>query len=106
MNIGNLDRRITLRTRQAGKNALGELLKGFDDGPKAWAAYSPVSDGERIRGGHVEGVSAARFVVRYSASMAAITGDDRLMFDGREWQITGVKTLGRRRWIEISAWTK
>ncbi|MBT3142912.1 phage head closure protein [Ruegeria litorea] len=99
-----MDRSIQIRTRQSGKNALGESLKDFADGRTLKASHTPVSDGERFRAGQIEAASVSRFVVRYSAYSAAITQDDRLMFEGAEWQIKGLKTLGRNRWIEITAW--
>lgn len=104
MRLGAFDAKITIRTRKSGKNAANERLKGFEDGRTLWAKHTPVSDGERFRAGQNEAVSVSRFVVRYSAYSAAITQDGRLMFQGAEWQIKGLKTLGRNRWIEITAW--
>ncbi|MCI5095776.1 MAG: head-tail adaptor protein [Rhodobacteraceae bacterium] len=107
MNVGKLDRKIQILKHNGGKNPLGERIKdGFDPGVTYPASYSPVSDGERFRSGQVEAVSVARFVVRWSATSAAITGEDRLRFEGEDWEVSGIKEIGRRRWIEITAWRK
>jgi head-tail adaptor len=44
-----------------------------------------------------------RFVVRYSAFSAGITPVDRLTCEGQEFDIVGIKQIGRRDFLEITA---
>lgn len=105
MRAGDLDRRIIIRVATSGKNRLGEKTAGvWSDFATIWAKYAPISDGERLRAAAVEQKTDARFTVRWSAQMALVNGTYRLGFDGSDWQITGTKEIGRRRWLEITAW--
>ncbi|MCD9149978.1 head-tail adaptor protein [Pseudophaeobacter flagellatus] len=100
-----LDRRVSLLGTQYEENEAGEnVATGWDEIAKARANYAPVSDGERLRAAAVEQKVEARFVMRWSKALAVITGENRLRFDGADWHITGIKEIGRRRMLEISAW--
>ena len=99
------DRKITVLTAVIAENEAGEqVATGWQAGAKAWASYTPVSDGERLRAAAIEQKAEARFVTRWSKALAGIDGQNRLRFEGADWQITGVKEIGRRRGLEISAW--
>ncbi|WP_052269525.1 phage head closure protein [Leisingera sp. ANG-M6] len=100
-----LDRKVIFLEAVAGKNGLGE--KRRDDWQELFtvpAGFEPVNDSERWQAGAVEQKADARFTVGYTARTAAITGENRLRFEGRDWRITGVKEIGRRRWLEFTAW--
>lgn len=72
-------------------------------GVPVWAHKSDVSDGERLRAREVQAVVSARFVVRWTPFTAGITPKDRLICDGPEYEIVGVKeAAGRRRWLELT----
>lgn len=99
-----LDRRITLLRARTTLNDFGEVdLSAPDELGQIWASFTPVSDAERWRAGQIEAVSMARFVLRWSAIAASLSAADRLKLDGKVWQISGRKELGRRRWIELTA---
>lgn len=100
-----LDRRIVILEASFAENEAGEEVPtGWAECAEERAQYTPVSDGERMRAASVEQKTDARFVVRWSTKLAAVSGENRIRFDGADWQITGVKELGRRLWIEITAW--
>lgn len=100
-----LDRRIVILKASFAENEAGEEVPtGWADYASVRAEYTPVSDGERMRAAAVEQKAEARFTVRYSARAAEILGANRLRFEGADWEITGSKETGRRRWIEITAW--
>lgn len=100
-----LDRRIVILEARFAENEAGEeIATGWAEYAQERAEYLPVSDGERMRAAAVEQKADARFVLRWSKRLAAITGENRIRFDGADWQITGVKEIGRRQWIEITAW--
>ncbi|MFY1706249.1 phage head completion protein [Tritonibacter scottomollicae] len=99
------DRRILFLEAQRAENDAGEeAIIGWNKLFYRWAAYEPVSDGERLRAAAVEQRSDARFRVLWSGPMVQITGAHRLRFDGADWQITGLKERGFKGEIEITAW--
>lgn len=71
---------------------------------RTWAAYDPVSDGERLRAAAVEQKTDGRFRVIWTVSLSQIDGLHRLRFDGSDWQVTGVKEIGFREGLEFTAW--
>lgn len=114
MNIGagRLDRRIQFRRGSVVTGGLGAELIWDTANPAADDLGGPVSamkvdisDGERWRAGEVAAHVTTRFVIRYSPFAAGITPQDRLVMDGRVYDIHGIKEPpgSRRRWIEITA---
>jgi SPP1 family predicted phage head-tail adaptor len=100
------DRKITFlaATEEKDPDSGEAVATGWGEGVSAWASFTPVSDGERLRAAAVEQKAEARFVTRWTRALAEIDGGSRLRFDGADWQITGVKEVGRRRGLEFSAW--
>ena len=100
-----LDRTVTFLEAATSKSPTGNKTRTvWNELFPVAASYQALSDGERWRAGAVEQKAEARFTVRYSARSAAILGANRLRFEGADWEITGSKEIGRRRWIEITAW--
>lgn len=100
-----LDRKISVLGADFVENDAGEQVQGeWSVRHHAWASYEPVSDVERLRAAAVEQKIEARFTVRWTRALALITGENRLRFEGADWQITGIKEIGRRKRLEISAW--
>jgi len=101
----SLDRKIAIGKPGTTAIGLGETKKGdFAALATVRAAYAPISDGERVRAAAVEQKADARFTVRWSSRLAAFDGTYQIQFDGSLWQITGTKEIGRRRWLEFTAW--
>jgi SPP1 family predicted phage head-tail adaptor len=81
----------------------GAVDSWSDHGGWVYAKKRDLSDGERWRAGEVQAHVATRFTVRWSPFTAAITPKDRLICEGREYEIVGVKECeGRRQWVEIT----
>ena len=105
MRIAQRDRRIIILQPSFEENDAGErVVTGWAEYAQPWAAYTPVSDGERLRAAAVEQKTDARFVLSWSLQLAAVSGAFRLRFDGADWPITGIKELGFREGLEITAW--
>ncbi|WP_109466357.1 phage head closure protein [Albibacillus kandeliae] len=103
--VPRLDRRIVFLRAVVEENEAGELeALAWDEFASARASYEPVSDGERLRAAAVEQKTDARFRVRWTSRLAMVTGEFRFRFDGSDWRITGIKEIGRRQFLEISAW--
>jgi SPP1 family predicted phage head-tail adaptor len=103
MDAGRLDSRIVLKRRQAGANGFGEPLDEWTTLATVWAHVAPVSDGERWRAGETLAAKLCRFTIRWSSTVSALDPRDQIEYDGRTWDIQGVKEIGRREMIEITA---
>jgi SPP1 family predicted phage head-tail adaptor len=104
MMAGNLDRRIDLQRFTTAKNSLNEDVQTWATfAARIPAQVTPVQDGERFRAGEVASAITTRFVIRHTSQVAALNPRDRLVFEGRTFEIHGVKELARRVGLEISA---
>lgn len=98
------DRKILLQrftsTRHAGA---GEEVKVWGDLASVWASKRDVSDSERVASAEVSAAITTRFQIRWDSSWASVNPKDRVVYDDRIYGIVGVKELGRREGLEISA---
>lgn len=100
---GDLDRRVQFRRAEMVQGGLGTTLVFADHGSPVWARKRDVSDMERLRAAEVQAMVSARFMVRWSTFTAGITPKDRLVCGGREYDISGIKEIGRQEFLEITA---
>lgn len=104
MDAGRLDRTITIRrVSVADVTGLIEPVETWSDIATVRAYAVPVSDAERARAGETLAQVRIRFTVRYSSQVSSIDPRDRLAFEGRTFDINGVKEVGRRQYLEITA---
>jgi len=103
MPAGELDRRIVLQRAIPVADLHNELVKTWTDLAVRWAKVTPISDGERIRMAEVSAEITTRFMVRHSTSIADLNPKDRILYESRIYDIWGVKEIGRRKFLEISA---
>ena len=103
MRAGELDRRIDIQSAVITNNDLNEPIETWISLGSVWAKKTDISDGERIRASEVSAQITTRFLIRWSIAMSAVTPKDRLIFDGKTYDIFFVKEIGRHEGIEISA---
>ena len=104
MQAGKMDRRVTiLRDQGSSTNGFGEPVANLAELATVWACKTNVSDGERFRAGEQAADLQMRFTLRWSSQVADVDPRDRLLFEGRTYDIAAVKELGRRRGLEITA---
>lgn len=99
MIAGKLDRRVELRRRSlAAPNVHGEQVPTFATYATVWA--------EKMEGGGREAFIAQttyastdmRFRIRHRTDVVLT---DRVVFDGKNWDIVGVSEIGRREGLEL-----
>lgn len=105
-NIGDLDRRIVLQRSTKSKDSFGQPIETFYTLATVWAEFTPVSDSEKERANEVHSELMGRFVIRWSSGIADLGTKDRVTFDGRSFDIRGVKEIGRHVGFEITAATR
>lgn len=103
MAAGPLDRRITLERATVTFDDLGGAVETWSTLATVWAQVLPISDGERWRAAEVGAEVTTRFRIRWSTTVADVGPKDRIAYAGRVFNIAGVKELGRREGIEITA---
>ncbi len=104
MNAGRLDRRVQFMRNEVIEdeygNVVGELIAL---GSPVYASRNDVSDAEKFAGGTIESTLDARFTVRSSPFTRGITPGDRLINEGLDFDIIGIKQAGgRRAFLELS----
>lgn len=101
MNPGHFDRKITIRQRVSAGNAYGAGgSEVFGDFKQAWAKYRPMSASERWASDGNHTVKTAKFTTYFDPTIQETM---RLLFDGLEWNITGIAEIGYRHLLEITA---
>jgi len=99
-----LDRKITLeRFTYTTDPGSGEQVKTWSTLATVWASKRDVSDSERVASAEVSAEIGTRFQIRWDSSWSDLNPKDRVVCDGRTYDIVGVKELGRREGLEISA---
>ena len=96
-----LNRVIELQRVTITRNGLGEGVETWATLATRKAQRSDVSAAESFRAQEVGAQLTTRFTIRYSGELATLNPRDRLLFDGRNYQITGVREKQRRRWLEV-----
>ncbi|OJY34643.1 MAG: hypothetical protein BGP11_08485 [Rhodobacterales bacterium 65-51] len=102
MQAGLLDRRVSLSVVTSANTGTGyvETVAHLAD---VWASRKDVSDSEKAAAGSVEGVLRSRFMVRWSSVTSSLKPKDALTEGGLTFRIVGIKEVGRRDMIEITA---
>lgn len=103
MAAGKLDRRLVLLGASTGDDGFQTGPGGFEPLGTVWASRVDISDGERSRASGVAATATARFQIRHSTAAAALTPANRVREGEQEFDILGIKQLGRRLGFEITA---
>ena len=70
---------------------------------KQWAEKFDVSDRERVAASEVGAEITTRFRIEWSENLSGVNPKDRVVHQGRIYDIAGVKELGTRQGLEITA---
>ena len=105
LSASNLDRRVQFQRAVLVDDGFAMVEQWSAHGVPVAAARRDVSDAERWRAGEVQATATARFTIRWSVFAADLTPADRLIHEGRTFDISGIKEVpdGRRRFLEITA---
>jgi SPP1 family predicted phage head-tail adaptor len=104
MRAGRLDRRITIQGQSIAHSDSGQEEITWSDVATVWAEKREDRGDERFATRQIVGHGVTVFRIRWSAAVAAVTSEHRIVFDGRAFNITAVREIGRREGIEIDAY--
>ena len=98
--IGQLDRRITLRTPVETTDAFGQLVRAYADNGQVWAAvqFASSSNEEGEISDRLEAVKNVSFVIRYNTNF---NEKCQIVWDGQTFEIENVLPVERKRWMLI-----
>lgn len=101
-----LDRRVQFLRAALIDDGYQERLGDYKaHGSPVWASRRDASDAERFAAGTVKAQITTRFRVRSTSFTRDIGPTDRLRSEGVDFGIVGVKELGLRAGLEITAVT-
>ncbi len=101
MRIGLFDRRVKIQILTSGVDASGQPTETWNDFITVWMRIKPARGQERFTARQVVGTAVTTFEARHRSD---ITVDKhRLVFDGRNWDISDIRENGRKRTMEIDA---
>ncbi|MEM1345186.1 MAG: phage head closure protein [Pseudomonadota bacterium] len=100
---GAYDRRIVIERRQTGRDAMNDPVTTWTEIATVSAEWKRGSRSERQQIAEQRVQVPDTFVTRWTPVLATVAEPDRIRFDGRTYDITGVVELGRRERLEISA---
>lgn len=105
---GNLDRRLTIQRSISSDGPFNEPVETWTDLITIWARRRDASDSQKIEymaAGKTGSFIVSRFTIRSTEVARSITPLDRIIHDGKVWDIKGVKEAdeGRHRFLEITA---
>jgi SPP1 family predicted phage head-tail adaptor len=103
MDAGRLDARIVITRASGSPDGFNEPGQTWGTLATVWCKTVPVSDGERWQAGQTLANETIRFTIRWAAWVADVNPRDRIQYEGRTFDIQGVKDLGRREYREITA---
>ena len=103
MDALKLDRRIVLQRKTITRGEANAPLETWTIIATVWASKRDVTDVERLRADEVGSALTTRFEIRWASEVSDLGADDRLIFDGRTYNIEGVREIGRHDGLEINA---
>jgi SPP1 family predicted phage head-tail adaptor len=102
LQAGDLDRRITIERFTETRDPFNNPVKSWAPLATVWASRADVSDSERLAAQEIGAEITTRFRIRWSRALSDVDPKDRVRFDGRLYDIVGVKEIARREGLEIT----
>lgn len=103
MKSEELDRRITIQRGTPNRDALNSEILDWSDYVTLSASRRAASANERLAQQEVGADFEQVFAVRWSPTTATINPKDRVVFDGRTYDIISATEIGRREGVLIKA---
>lgn len=103
LTAASLDRRVQFRRRTLVPGPFGVVEEWANHGLPVAAGRRDISDGEKFAGGGIVATIDTRFTLRASGFTRDLSPVDRLICEGRDYNIIGIKQVGpRRAWLELT----
>jgi len=100
---GKLDRRITLQRATITQDALNNDVHEWAPIATVWGSKRPANARERLSASEIGADLVMVFQIRWSFDVADLNPKDRLVCDGRTFDILGVTEIDYRVGLDITA---
>lgn len=99
MNIGRLDRQITIQTATQTTDAWNHPTDTWSTLATVWATRTDRRSAEVVETAQVTGLTTTDWTIRY---LSGVTHDARIIGDdGHTYEIRGIQEIGRREGLRI-----
>lgn len=95
-----MDRRISIQTMTVSRDAHGGQLQTWTELAEIWAQVIPLRGKELFEAAQFQAGAEVKFVIRYRDDFDEKA---RIVFENRQYDITHIAELGRRRGLEVTA---
>lgn len=109
MQIGKLDRRITIQSLTGTTNSFGEFIDGTSDYVTVWAGVKWLKGNERFEAEATDNTPTIQvdFTIRYGSNVSQLNNKHQILFDNNTFDILSIRQLGQRKeYLIITAQTK
>lgn len=107
MRAGKLDRRIVIQGKSITRSDSGEEIVSWADVATVWAEKIEAKGAERFAAQQFIGHAIKTFRIRWSSTVTEVTTEHRIVFDGRNHDITDVReAFGRHEGLDIDCYAQ
>ena len=100
MCAGSLRHRVVIQSATRGRDAVGGQVDTWGTHATVWASIEPMGTGEQWRRHQMEARADFRVGIRY---LATVTTKMRVTYDGRTFEIRGIKDPDmRKQYLELA----
>jgi SPP1 family predicted phage head-tail adaptor len=103
MNLGKMDRRITLEQNTATQDTTGEMVPVWSEVGTRWARVEYKQGGESFQANEQVAVQRIDFTIRHERGLSARL---RVRYEDQVYDIDAVAEIGRRHGLKLSAYTR
>ena len=101
MQIGHLDRRVTLQNYSTTRNVYGELIESYSDYRTVWAKVDFTGGSQSDEFDRITAISKVKFFIR-NLDLADLTEKTRISYDSKLYYIQAINEIeGRDSFLEI-----
>ena len=98
MQIGNLDRRITVQTSTTSTDAVGQPIETWATYRKAWAMLTYDRGDEYFEADQKTAVRIVKFIIRYDSG---VTEKMRICYGSGLYDIRAIEEIGRQKYLVL-----
>lgn len=98
-----LDRRIRIERNTPVQDEYGQETENWSELVTLHASWRRASTKETLASAEVSATASDVFEIRWSPAWSSVNPRDRLVFDGRVYDISAVTEIGRREGLRINA---
>jgi len=101
MQIGHLDRRVTLQNYSTTRNVYGELIESYSTYREVWAKVDFTGGSQSDEFDRITAISKVKFFIR-NLDLADLTEKTRISYDSKLYYIQAINEIeGRESFLEI-----